>query len=108
MHGVSVAVLALCIAAALAPASSLAAVAGYVPGESLSMLSPNAGRGHADPAGLGAAITELGPAVLVLVETSELMIQAVDQAMAEWQFTNRSGPVESGERLTPSSSPRMH
>lgn len=92
---VSLVVLVLCLATAMAPALNPVA-AGCVRDESLSLLSLNAGRGHADPAGIAAAITESDAEVLVFLEASEPMIQAVAEVMGEWKFTNRTGPVVSG------------
>ncbi len=98
---VSAVVLALSVVLARAPTFNPAA-AGCIADETIPVLSLNAGRGLAGPAGRAVAITQSDAEVLVLVEASEPMISAVSEALPQWTFTNRTGPVVAGgERLTP-------
>jgi endonuclease/exonuclease/phosphatase (EEP) superfamily protein YafD len=66
------------------------------PGAQVSVVSLNAGRGHADPAALAAVIENSDPDVLVLVEASEPMIKALAAGLPAWDYTHRTGPVLTG------------
>lgn len=66
------------------------------PGEPVTVLSLNAGRGHADPSVLADAITASAPDVLVLVGASEPMLQELAGTLPQWDYTHRTGPVVAG------------
>ncbi|GAA1871190.1 endonuclease/exonuclease/phosphatase family protein [Paeniglutamicibacter psychrophenolicus] len=85
-----------CTALSLAPVLQPVAGGACGPGEPVTVLSLNAGRGHADPSIIAAAIIASAPDVLVLVEASEPMLQALATALPQWHYTNRTGPVVTG------------
>lgn len=93
---ISAAVLLVCTAVSLGPVLQPAAGGACAPGEPVTVLSLNAGRGHADPSALAEAITVSVPDVLVLVEASEPMLQALATALPQWHYTDRTGPVVTG------------
>jgi endonuclease/exonuclease/phosphatase (EEP) superfamily protein YafD len=82
--------------APILPATVPMAATPCTPGAQLSVVSLNAGRGHADPAALAAVIENSNPDVLVLVEASEPMIKALAAGLPAWDYTHRTGPVLTG------------
>lgn len=84
------------IAAAMLPVVQVPAEAGCDAGVPWGVLTLNAGRGHADPAGLAEVITASRPDVMFLVETSEPMVDALARAVPDWDYTWRSDQVPTG------------
>ncbi|OIH86726.1 hypothetical protein BLJ79_01820 [Arthrobacter sp. UCD-GKA] len=93
---VPAAVLLVSAAVSLVPVLQPGAGGTCTPGEPVTVLSLNAGRGNADPSVLADAITASAPDVLVLVEASEPMLQALAGTLPQWDYTHRTGSVVTG------------
>ncbi|MFL4473288.1 endonuclease/exonuclease/phosphatase family protein [Paeniglutamicibacter sp. MACA_103] len=89
-------VLLVLAAASVVPVLAPSAGTTCSPGAPLTVVSLNAGRGHADASSLAAVIGESDPAILVLVETSEPLLKALAAESLDWAYTHRTGEVFTG------------
>ncbi|WP_181578294.1 endonuclease/exonuclease/phosphatase family protein [Arthrobacter sp. AQ5-05] len=90
------AVLLVCAAVSLVPALQPVAGGACAPGEPVTVLSLNAGRGNADPSMAADVIIASAPDVLVPVEASEAMPRSLGTALPKWQYHHRTGFVVTG------------
>ncbi|WP_411732470.1 endonuclease/exonuclease/phosphatase family protein [Paeniglutamicibacter sp.] len=80
----------------MAPSIASAGRTTCVPARQLTVLSLNAGRGHADPASLAAVVGDTDPDVLVLVESSERLLTALAAELPDRAYAHRTGKVVTG------------
>lgn len=66
------------------------------PGAPVTVVSLNAGRGHADASSLAAVIGESDPDILVLVEAGEPLLKALEAEIPGWAYVHRTGEVFTG------------